>query len=166
MLSGIAPLFIFLHQPPKHQAFRSGLWSSRKCYWQCNHPRVCSDRIADYIALVLSLWSLWSLWLYRWSYRWSHRFDHFDCSNRIAGRIVDRIALIALFALTVSLVVLLIVSLWSLCSEVFSAFSIILHLSTPQSPGGPRRDLPPWWIRTYIWPFIKIHLRTLDRWII
>ena len=42
---------------------------------------------------------------------WSYCSDRFDRSDRIAGRIVDRIALIALIALTVSLVVLLIASL-------------------------------------------------------
>ena len=86
-----------------------GLWPSRKCYWRCNryHPRVCPDRIAGHIALIASLWP----------YRWLYRFD--------------RIALIALIALTVSLVVSLIASLWSLwfsCSEVFSAFGIILTI--------------------------------------
>ena len=34
--------------------FFSGLWSSRKCYWQCNqyHPRGCPPRIASHIALI------------------------------------------------------------------------------------------------------------------
>ena len=94
MLSRIALLFIFLHQPLEHQA---SLWSLRKCYWQCNcyHSRVCLDCIAGHIALIASLRP----------YRWFYRFDR---SNRIAlaislivslwslwlhwsGRIVDRI---------------------------------------------------------------------------
>ena len=79
-----------------------GLWPLRKCYWRYNryHPRVCLDHIAGHIALIALLWP------YRWSYC-------FDC-----------IALIALIALTVSLVV----SLWFSCSEVFSAFGIILTI--------------------------------------
>ena len=32
-----------------------GLWSLRKCYWQCNHTRICPDCIADYIALIIDL---------------------------------------------------------------------------------------------------------------
>ena len=114
MLSGIALLFIFLHQLPEYQAFRSGLWSLRKCYWQYNHPWVCLDCIADHIALIVSLWS----------YRWLHFFDRFNCSDRIAGPIDNCIALIALIALTVSLVI----SLWFSCSEIFSAFGIILTI--------------------------------------
>ena len=99
MLSGIAPLFIFIHQPSEHQAFRSGLWFLCKCYWQCNRyqPRVCPDCIAGHIALIALLWP------YRWWYC-------FDCSDRIA------------------LAVLLIVSIWFLCLEVFSAFSIIFTI--------------------------------------
>ena len=33
----------------------SGLWPLRKCYWQCNHPRVCPDCIDDDIALIADL---------------------------------------------------------------------------------------------------------------
>ena len=63
MPSGIAPLFIFLHQPSGHSAFCSGLWSLCKCDWRCNryYPRVCPDCIASHIALIMSLVvSLWS----------------------------------------------------------------------------------------------------------
>ena len=106
MLSGIAPLFIFLHQPPEHQASArvSGL-----CLSATND--VTTPGFVLIVSLTISLWS--------------YRSNCFDCSDRIAGRIVDRIALIALIALTVSLVVSLIASLWFSCSEVFSAFGII-----------------------------------------
>ena len=64
MLSKIAPLFIFLHQPPGYQAFCSGFWFLRKCYWQCNcyYPQVCPISIASHIALIVLLVVL--LWLY------------------------------------------------------------------------------------------------------
>ena len=56
MLLEIALLFIFLYQPSEYQVFCSGLlWSLRKCYCQCNHPRVCPDRIVDHIALIILL---------------------------------------------------------------------------------------------------------------
>ena len=42
----------------------SGLWPLCRCYWQCNryHPRICPNRIASHIALIVSL--IVSLWLY------------------------------------------------------------------------------------------------------
>ena len=75
MLSGIAPLFIFLHQPPKHQASArvSGLRLSAT-------NDVTTPGFVLIVSLTISLWS--------------YRSDRFDRSDRIAGRIVDRIALI------------------------------------------------------------------------
>ena len=32
-----------------------GFWPLHKCYWQYNHPQVCFDCIADYIALIADL---------------------------------------------------------------------------------------------------------------
>ena len=173
MLSEIAPLFIFLHQPPEHQASArvSGLRLSATndvtvttpgfvlivsltiSLWLYRSGRIV-DRIAliawiALIALTVSLVvsliaSLWLLWLL-WPYRWSYYWLYcFDC-----------IALIALIALTVLLVVLLISSLWllwSLCLEVCSAFGIILTIYFSNCY-GPRRNLSPQWI-THLHPII------------
>ena len=79
MLSGIAPLFIFLYQPPEHQASArvSGLHLSAT-------DNGTNPEFVLIVSLTISLWS--------------YRSDCFDRSDRIAGRIVDRIALIALTA--------------------------------------------------------------------
>ena len=123
MLSGIALLFIFLHQPPEHQASArvSGLRLSAT-------SDVTTPGFVLIVSLTISLWS--------------YRSDRFDRSDRIAGRIVDRIALIALVALTVSLVVSLIASLWS-----------IIRIISLRSPSGPRRNSLHSWI-THLHPII------------
>ena len=102
MLSEIALLFILLHQLSEYQAFCLGLWSLRKCYWQCNryYPPVCSDYIADHIALIILLWL----------YSWLHCFNCFDC---IAG--------------CITLTVLLIILLWLYCA--WKCFLLLVSFS-------------------------------------
>ena len=131
MLSGIAPLFIFLHQSPEYQAFA-----------RVSALRVSATNNITTPKFVLIVLLTISLWLYR------------------SGRIVDCINLIALIALTVSLVVLLIASLWSLwllwpyrwlycfdfCARKCSLLSVSFSLIAPQTANGPRRNSPPWWI--------------------
>ena len=141
MLSGIALLFIFLHQPPEHQASArvSGLRLSAT-----NDVTVTTPGFVLIVLLVISLWL--------------HCFGH----------IIDCIALIALIALTVLLVVLLIALLWLLwllwpyrwsyrfdfrvwkCSLLLVSFS----LSVPQTASGLRRNSPLWWI-THLYLIIQ-----------
>ena len=133
MLSEIAPLFIFIHQPPEHQV------SARV-------PGLCLSATNNvntpgFILIVSLVISLWLLWPYHWLYR-------FDRSDRIAlavllivllwslwphrsGRIVDRIRV------------------WK-CSLLLVLFSLI----APQTASGPRRDSPPWWI-THLYLIIQ-----------
>ena len=170
MLSGIAPLFIFLHQLPKYQAFARVFGLCLSATNNVTNPgfilivlltillwSYCSGRIVDHIALITlialtvslvvllmaSLWLLWLLWPYRWSYCWLHCFDRFDCFDRIAGHIA------LIFVLGSDL------CFW------YHSYYLLLKLRAAQD-GIHRLDES----RTYIWSSSRTHLRTLNRWII
>ena len=125
---------------------------ANKCYQEllCYLSSYINNVTTSGFLLIVSLTiSLWLLWPYCWPYC-------FDCSDCIANHIVLIVLLQSYYWLQrfncsnrivwshcfncIALAILLIALLWLYCSDR------IICIISPQSPSGPKRNLPPWWI--------------------